>query len=308
MNTASLFLYVKGRPNEVREPRDVGRLILVSISPETASFLGMRLAFESALNSNFLSQHAPAHWVSLKAEVWSQTTDPRSYGQIEIDSNHQAPDLSGVDGRIEWQWLLRSENLEAIHSDRAALGHGPVRLMLRFDGAFQGKQGVFMVDGRASFEIPLSEWEVSLARLGYGVSPSAAGLIGSASSSDESWRDAGERLARARKHLRAGETREALTACLDAFGAVVHKPYDKKSWLTRFNEPDQKIDGLTAALAGHCSYLNKVGYHRARDERDEDGNLMEMPLDHWEAELAVGASHFWLAYALRAVSETGRSA
>ncbi len=88
--------------------------------------------------------------------------------------------------------------------------------------------------------------------------------------------------------------------CLRQFERIVTAPYSRDSWKGLFDVPGQKEDGMVAALAGHCTYLNKVGHHRSRQERDQDGGLVEMPVDQWEAELAVGTSQFLLAYALRA--------
>jgi hypothetical protein len=45
--------------------------------------------------------------------------------------------------------------------------------------------------------------------------------------------------------------------------------------------------------------LNKIGHHKDRKDRDAMGNLIEMPLNHWEAELALAASQVLLAYAIR---------
>jgi hypothetical protein len=57
-------------------------------------------------------------------------------------------------------------------------------------------------------------------------------------------------------------------------------------------------------LAAHCTYLNRVGYHRDRDH-PAGSELPPVPLDHWEAEIAVAVSQFWLTFALR---ETGSAA
>jgi hypothetical protein len=57
--------------------------------------------------------------------------------------------------------------------------------------------------------------------------------------------------------------------------------------------------GIAALLSGLATYCNKVGHHSDREWRDESGDLQPMPLDQWEADLAVAVSQFALTYALR---------
>ena len=156
-----------------------------------------------------------------------------------------------------------------------------------------------MVRGEGDFQIAVSDWEGFITTLGYRLPPTSAALAGLAATVHPSWKAAEERLLQARSHLRKGEGHAALTACLKEFEREVTAPYAEASWEKHFNEPSQKLDGLKRALAGHCTYLNRVGHHLSRQDRTNAGGPAEMPVDQWEAELAVGASQFWLAYAIR---------
>ncbi|PZR66364.1 MAG: hypothetical protein DLM66_13710 [Candidatus Dormiibacter spiritus] len=107
-------------------------------------------------------------------------------------------------------------------------------------------------------------------------------------------------LEEARKHIRAGEDYQALTAALDKFSAVVKAPYNPDSWLEllKDDEPAQRREAISQELGRHCTLLNRVGWHRGATESDE-GQHHRMPLDHWEAELLVATSQFLLTYAIR---------
>ena len=104
----------------------------------------------------------------------------------------------------------------------------------------------------------------------------------------------------ARSRLRAGEDYAALTSCLGEFEKLESKPYMAASWIPAIStDPVQKQEGVAGLLAAHCTYLNKIGHHKDRKDRDAMGNLLEMPLNHWEAELALASSQVLLAYAIR---------
>ncbi len=51
-------------------------------------------------------------------------------------------------------------------------------------------------------------------------------------------------------------------------------------------------------MSGLATWCNRVGHHRGK-ERDEAGNLIPMPFDHWEAELIVGMTQLALTYGCR---------
>jgi hypothetical protein len=259
-----------------------------------------------ASSQAFLTKHSSLRWVGLRADVSSQKAEPRTYGRVILDTHSRShrPGLPGFEGparEIEWNWYLLPEDLERIERDRGDAKSSPLHFNVTAEGIIQTESGAYMVAGEGNLEIALSDWESYLRMLGYNLPPSAAELAGLAAVDHPSWEEATKRLAPARAQLRAGEGRAAMMSCLREFERIVTAPYRQESWKARYAAPAQKEDGLVAMLAGHCTFLNKVGYHRSRQDRDHEGGLIEMPVDQWEAELAVGASQFWLAYALRLV-------
>jgi hypothetical protein len=148
--------------------------------------------------------------------------------------------------------------------------------------------------------IELSQWERLLQNLEYSLPPSHPALAGLPSLDHPSWKDATARLQNARSHHRSGEDYDALRECLSALEAVVHAPYNKESWKQRLTKlPDQKAEGLAELFSGVATYCNRVGHHRDRNARNAAGDLAPMPLDHWEADLMLGAAQFVLTYAIR---------
>jgi hypothetical protein len=58
--------------------------------------------------------------------------------------------------------------------------------------------------------------------------------------------------------------------------------------------PPDKAGALRALLTAHATVLNKLGRHPSDDLTDGRDRQM-LPLDHWEAELAVALSQLLLA-------------
>jgi hypothetical protein len=56
------------------------------------------------------------------------------------------------------------------------------------------------------------------------------------------------------------------------------------------------IASPTFLLTGVSTYLNKVGHHRNSKMKNEDGNLVHIPLDQYEAELLLGISQLIVTY------------
>ena len=150
----------------------------------------------------------------------------------------------------------------------------------------------------------LSHWERLVQALGYSVPPSQASLVGPATRDHPSWTDATGRLANARSHLRHGEDYDALRESLGAVEALVTAPYSAGSWRPLLASlPAQKADGLAELFSGFATFCNKIGHHRERSERDGAGDLPAMPLDHWEADIAVALAQYVLTYASRLRAE-----
>jgi hypothetical protein len=238
--------------------------------------------------------------VWLAADVFNQRVPPRTFGRVTIDMNQRPLLQIGLPSEVEWSWALRREDLEGIEQGRQDALKSPVSFKVNALGIIQIPEGTFTVTGEGNFEVPVSEWTEYAEALGYGVSPSLAALVSTGGVSHPSWLEAENRLKSSRVHLRAGEDYAALTTCLGEFERLVPKPYLSESWLPIVaTYPEQKQEGVAGLLAAHCTYLNKIGHHKDRKDRDAMGNLIEMPLNHWEAELALATSQVLLAYAIR---------
>jgi len=305
MNSNPILLWLLQAPGYSGQAGHVGELAFARTRADANTPKGVRITLKPSLSQSFLSANPQVHWAWLKVEVTSQKSDQRVYGRVLLDPHERAHTLGlpqfEIPGReIEWNWCLLPEDLERIERDRSENAGSPLNVRLTIEGALQVGGQVCLVRGEGYLEIALSDWEAYLKVMGYNLPPSAGELVGIAALDHPSWNEAAERLAPARKEVRAGEGRDALVTCLRQFERIVTAPYDPKSWRSLFDVPGQKEDGMIAMLAGHCTYLNKVGHHRSRQERDQQGGLLELPVDQWEAELAVGTSQFLLAYALRA--------
>jgi hypothetical protein len=149
-------------------------------------------------------------------------------------------------------------------------------------------------------QVELSRWDRLLQALGYTVPPSQASVVTRGAQEELGWADATKRLENARLHLRHGEDYDALRACLSALEGFVSMPYNAQSWKSGLTSlQDQKADGLAGLLSGFATSCNRIGYHREHQNRDDAGDLPVMPLDHWEADLAVAVSQYLLTYVSR---------
>jgi hypothetical protein len=281
----------------------IGSLTILSLSfddlPKRLKVEMQFLPFGETLN-----QGKP-HWVWLTAEVSNMRTDPQYFGRVVITSD-QLPRVDPPQAnRLVWGWRLSPEDLEAIENSRADNAKAPLSFKLVARGIlqddFQKSGAAAMVAGEGNFEVPVSEWEDYLSRFEYSLPPSAAQLASYGATLHPSWADASKRLAKARKHLLAGDDHVALIACLHEFAALAAPAYEHRPWfdLAKPTMPDQKAAAIGVLLSKHCDYLNKVGHHRGRKPPADDPDLPEMPLNHWEAELMVATSQYLLAYALR---------
>jgi hypothetical protein len=262
--------------------------------------IGVKIRLEFAPYHDFFKGGRTAHWVWLSAEVSNQRVPPRTFGRVTIDVNQRPLLQAEASGEVEWSWALRAEDLEGIEQGRQDALKSPVSFKAAALGIIQLSEGTFTVTGEGNFEVPVSEWTDYAEALGFGAAPSLTAPASAGGASHPSWREAEKRLKSSRAHLRGGEDYVALTTCLGEFEKLVSKPYLSESWLPLVKgDPAQKQEGVAGLLAAHCTYLNKVGHHKDRKDRDAMGNLIEMPLNHWEAELALAASQVLLAYAIR---------
>lgn len=275
----------------------MGRFLIRELQAAGTPELGaLRLALDFARNEATPSEGS--RFVCVEAEVRTARLPLQCQGKVTIPVDKR-PELHVAGTQpLEWEWRLLPKEVEAIETGTPP-GERWRLFKLDVRGIVQTSSGTFSIAGSGDFRLPLSEWEDLLRSLGYGVAPSAAQLAGLAVTKHHTWADAERRLAPARQALRAGETHLALTNCLDQFSALAAKPYRADSWLTKLpDDPTQKKQSVARLLAAHCTYLNRVGYHRDGDPGDGT-ELQPLPLDHWEAEVAVAVSQFWLTLALR---------
>lgn len=297
MTGQNLHLWVKGpdRPGQGL----VGELSFQRIdpSPSEAGLLQLYLDFNPF--PDFLSI-GQSKWLALQGAIWDQKVPPRTCGNLEIP--HEAwPTMrpTGQSG-LTWLWRLLPEDMEKIESRRDSQA---ANFRVRVTGLLQLPNVLFPVEGEGYFQVPVSEWLMLLTRLGYATPPSVASLVGAAVLESAAWRRAEQNLSSARRHLAAGEDRQAMTNCLDQFSALVTAPYNAPSWLAVLSDdPPQKKESFAAMLAGFCTYLNRVGYHRERSSATPGNQLVPMPLDHWEAESAVATAQIMLTMAIRTLA------
>jgi hypothetical protein len=292
---AAIALYRRVGSNE--PSAYFGKLVFGPITFNQSRSAGLLLSFD----------YQPAdgtdqdRWLRLDFRIGSQqTAAPRRYGTAEV-SWPGSRLLPAQAETVEVGWVLLPEDVERIELDHGApSGSGsPWTFHVTVEGMLAGSAGVIAIDGEGTLTIPASDWEALAHQMGYGLGPTARTGLGQARLDHPSWREAEKRLAPARDHLREGEGRAALEVCLRQFEALAGKSYTEDAWKGLWEAPSQKEGGLAAALAGHCSYLNRIGHHLDDVVDPAAGERLEMPLDQWEAELAVAISHLYLAYVLR---------
>lgn len=274
-----------------------GKLVFGPVTFNQSRSAGLLLSFDyQPVDGTGLER-----WLRMDVHLASeQTATPRRYGTAEVRwlGSRLVPAQAET---IEIGWVLMPEDVERIELDHGATSApgAPWTFRVTVEGLLAGSAGVFAVDGDDTLTIPASEWEALVHRMGQGLGPSARTGLWESRLDHPSWREAEKRLAPARDHLREGEGYAALEVCLRQFEALAGKSYTEDAWKGLWDVPAQKERGLTAALAGHCGYLNRVGHHLDDVVDPVAGERLEMPLNQWEAELAVAMSHLYLAYVLR---------
>ncbi|MDA8316182.1 MAG: hypothetical protein M0010_13590 [Actinomycetota bacterium] len=246
-------------------------------------------------------------WLWLEVTISTQTTPRRQVGRVHVDQKGMLPLGPGSAARGTWTWEVRQEDIETVDQARSNQPNAPIYFHLEISGI--GK----LVDDSGTLydliavrsagqqlKVELSQWDRLLQALDYSVPPSEATLVSRGSREHHAWADAAERLENARLHLRHGEDYDALRACLSVLEGLVSAPYNSASWKSRLTSlQTQKADGIAELLSGFATFCNKIGHHRSRDERNAAADLAQMPLDHWEAELALGIAQFVTTYAVR---------
>lgn len=199
-----------------------------------------------------------------------------------------------------WRWNVSGPELAAIEERR----HGSdLNLTLKCYGIISvSERGGAPTDwvpvhGLAVLQIPRSEWEDALIQLGY--EPARYLTLPVASNHWPDWGAAVQEMEAAVRALSRGETHAALQQCLRVFEKVESAPYRVDSWKGVFDVESQKERALSELLSGIGTYLNLVGHHHSKTERDTDGSLRQSTVDQFEAEILVSMTQLMLAYLRR---------
>ncbi|GEM_PF-1560060 len=308
MPSGDIYLYFRDPPpdSELARANSLGRLTL-----KRAHVREQRSAivFELEHLRAFDPKDQDARWISLGATVEDVHKGGQYvFGRIVLEDpsqNPARPNLSQQLSHLEWVWRISDQDLEAF--DRAwaeSQATSVFSLRLRVHGVVQIGTVAVAVSSANSDQIQFarSEWQELLNKIGYNTPASVQALGGIYSQA--SWKDAAERLAPAWRDLRGGSARDAMGSCLSEFEALASPPYNADGWRALLPAmPAQKREAVEALFSGLCTYLNKVGHHRSRIDRDAGGDLMEMPADQWEGELTIAAAQPLLTYALRLMEQ-----
>jgi hypothetical protein len=203
------------------------------------------------------------------------------------------------------QWHLAPHELQSLEEQRAGRD---LQIELQVTGLAMvaGRESPEMAQGDVFLRIPKSDWATLLEKLEY--MPGRVVALPISHYSSPNWEQTMIRLAGARRAVEVGEGHEAMRECLTVLEGLHSSPYNPKAWEGMFNVDPQKAEGLEQLFSGVATYLNKVGHHRSRSERDEDDVLRQSRVEHYEAELLVAMTHLLLAYAARLPKTPSESA
>lgn len=281
----------------------VGRLLLgdVEAHPSIQGVLVLNLEFFAQPT---MQTDPPANWAAMSAKLHTTTSPAYTVGSVKIEHLQRPPFPPVPMNRqtsVQWIWELFPADVEAVERQRASADpSAPLYFSLHIRGIVDTPRGVLGVQGSGQIKIELSQWQRLLKSSGYTIGPSGLVALSNAVLEDNSWKEATRRLDPARSQLRRGSTHAALEQCLSQMEAFVTAPYTPSSWIKALGgQPEQKRTAIAAWMAGLATYLNRVGHHRDRGDRDSAGDLALMPAEHWEAELGVTATQMAIAYLLR---------
>ena len=251
-------------------------------------------------------------WLELGVSIATNTTPRRNVGRVHIDQAGMLPLVPGESSQATWNWELRPEDVETVEMARSNQASAPIFFGINVVGITKlvdnsgGIRDLVPVRSPdfSQYQVELSHWGRLLQQLGYGVPPGQSSLVGTSTRDHPSWSDAAKRLDNARSHLRNGEDYDALREALSAMEAIASPTYSAASWKALLTSlPDQKADGLAELFSGYATFCNKIGHHRGRADRDGSGDFAAMPLDHWEADIAVAVAQYLVTYASRLRSQ-----
>jgi hypothetical protein len=284
-------------PVGARGAQPVGSVKVVAIGPEWGADGGLRVQVE----------HQPSKMpfagrvVLVDFQLSSAMPTRRPYGRL-TRANGSAAALFESPDDAWWVWHLTLDEIEQIERDRVPnVGSEVTTFRLTARAMASGANETLVVEGETSVQLASSDWISLIHALGYGAPPSLQALAGDALTADSSWNSAQNHLAKARKYLALGEDHEAMTLAYRAVEAITRNPYRTASWsgvIDAADMPPEKVEVIRGLLSAQANVLSKLGRHPGGDVVAGAERTM-LPVDHWEAELAVASTQLLLAASIR---------
>jgi hypothetical protein len=249
------------------------------------------------------SETEPRRLVELKPTVGSAWPTRRTYGRVLMLSDPlDQRDILGTQTTTHWWvWSLTMDEIETIEAERVPNAAAEVvQFNLDVAGVATIGSETWGFRGEIQFSLATADWLSLLRSLGYATPPSLQGLAGRSLTVAPSWGWAHEKISEARRHLALGEDREALRSAYLVLDAISANPY-KAQWDEVLGDPDlpdEKADVIRRLLQAQAQVLSKLGRHPSWGISDGRDRTM-LPLDHWEAELAIALTQLLLAAAER---------
>jgi hypothetical protein len=294
IRNSRLHLWPKGGPPGSN--RTLGSVLITEIVGPWTAEGGLRVGIEYQPPKDVTDQR---RLVELAPTIVSAWPTRRPYGWVRplVDMPGGNVLLGEHATTFWWLWHLTADEIEAIERERAPNAAAEsVSFNLEVHGVAVIGAETWGFNGDTQFSLATSDWLGLLRSLGYSTPPSVQDLAGQSLTLAPSWTWAQDKIQAARRHLSLGEDREALRTAYVVFDAVARNPY-KSNWdeiLADSVLPPEKVAAIRALLTSHAAILNKLGRHPSDDLTDGRDRQM-LPLDHWEAELAVALSQLLLA-------------
>ncbi|MDA8186158.1 MAG: hypothetical protein M0035_17325 [Actinomycetota bacterium] len=294
IRNSRLHLWPKGRSSGSNQT--LGSVLITEIVGPWGADGGLRVGIEyqppkDATDQRRLVELAPtivSAWPTRRPCGWVRPLDDMPGGQVLLGENTAT---------FWWLWHLTADEIEAIERERSPSAVAEtVSFNLEVHGVAVIGAETWGFGGDTQFSLATSDWLGLMRSLGYSTPPSLQDLAGQSLTLAPSWTWAQDKIQDARRHLALGEDREALRTVYVVFDAVARNPY-KSTWdevLADSAMPPDKVAAIRALLTSHAAVLNKLGRHPSDDLIDGRDRQM-LPLDHWEAELAVALSQLLLA-------------